>query len=70
MLRDDLIAATDGPFVTPNDWRVAARAAHSQNRRAVKARRAGDEGRARDHQGKADWYIAKARLWRGEWRND
>lgn len=62
-----LTAISEAPFMTPDDWRIAAKAARSQNQRAVRARRSGDVLRARDHQGKADWYIAKARQWRREW---
>lgn len=62
-----IVEREEQPFVTPNDWRVAARCARSQNQRAVRARLAGDDVRARDHQGKADWLIAKARMWRREW---
>lgn len=64
----EIAAQFDGqPFVTPNTWRTMARAARLQNQRAVRARRAGDEVRARDHQGKADWLIARARMGRREW---
>lgn len=42
---------------------VAVEAAKSRNKLAVRARLAGDEVGARNQQGKADWYISRARIW-------
>ncbi len=65
-----LIAVPRGePFVTPNDWRVAAQCAHDRNRKAVRARVAGNYRAAQDHQSYANWLIARARMWRNEWES-
>ncbi len=51
--------------VLDEHWGEASPATR-RNRLAVMARRAGDERTARRHQNYADWYIARARMWRNE----